>query len=372
MKNIRRMNKMEEEKEGGSGKIIENNSEILFIYDAKMCNPNGDPDDENRPRMDYNRSINLVSDVRLKRYIRDYLMDYKKDKEGEPLTVFVRKIDGVAVNAKTSLATILDKENKAKIDITGKEVETFLERAVDVRMFGAIIPDVRFKEKKGNVTFTGPIQFNWGYSLNKVTVPMESSGITSHFQTGKITEEEESTKGSGAMGKDYRVDYSLIAFHGIISAKRAENTKLTEKDIDLFDEAMIKAIPLEATTRSKTGQSPLLYIRVEYNTPEFFSGDFRRYVKIAEKGSDKEMPFDGTAKLRSSADYTLDLTDLSGKLSKHSDKIAKIHFWKSQDIKIKGWEDRDGKVKTKNSAENKIEIPITALPKTERTTKEES
>ena len=53
---------------------IENNSEILFIYDAKMCNPNGDPDDENKPRMDYDRNINLVSDLRLKRYIRDYLM----------------------------------------------------------------------------------------------------------------------------------------------------------------------------------------------------------------------------------------------------------------------------------------------------------
>ncbi|KUK99827.1 MAG: CRISPR-associated protein, Csh2 family, partial [Methanomicrobiales archaeon 53_19] len=44
---------------------IKNNSDILFIYDARMSNPNGDPDDENKPRMDYNRNINLVSDVRL-------------------------------------------------------------------------------------------------------------------------------------------------------------------------------------------------------------------------------------------------------------------------------------------------------------------
>ena len=49
-----------------------NNSDILFLYDAKLCNPNGDPDDENKPRMDYERNVNLVSDVRLKRYIRDY------------------------------------------------------------------------------------------------------------------------------------------------------------------------------------------------------------------------------------------------------------------------------------------------------------
>ncbi len=51
---------------------IEHNSEILFIYDAKMSNPNGDMDNENKPRMDYDTSTNLVSDVRLKRYVRDY------------------------------------------------------------------------------------------------------------------------------------------------------------------------------------------------------------------------------------------------------------------------------------------------------------
>lgn len=243
--------------ERDSIKKIENNSEILYIYDARMCNPNGDPDDENKPRMDYHRSINLVSDVRLKRYIRDYLGDYKKD---ETTIIFVSKSEGAVVNAKTSLATILNVKNKDKIEIDGNQINEFLDKAIDVRMFGAIIPDVTFKDRKGNVTYTGPIQFNWGHSLNKVTGPMESNGITSHFQTGKTTEEGESEKGSGAMGKDYRVDYSIIAFHGIISAKRAEHTHLIDMDIELFDDAMIHAIPLEATSRSKFEQHPLLYI----------------------------------------------------------------------------------------------------------------
>ena len=119
---------------------------------------------------------------------------------------------------------------------------------------------------------------------------MDSSTITSTFAGAS---EDHST-----MGKDYRVDYSLIAFHGIISAKRAEYTLLTDEDIDLFDDAMIHAIPLEATTRSKTGQYPLLYIRIEYNNSEFFIGDLRRYVKIINKYG-KEMLFDETAKLRS-------------------------------------------------------------------------
>jgi CRISPR-associated protein Csh2 len=259
-------------------------------------------------------------------------------------------------------------KNEAKIKVTKDQVEDFLSKAVDVRMFGAIIPDVTFQEGKGNVTFTGPIQFNWGYSLNKVTGPMESSGITSHFQSGKITEEEESTKGSGAMGKDYRVDYSLIAFHGIISAKRAENTNLSDEDIDLFDDAMINAIPLEATSRSKTGQSPLLYIRVEYNTPEFFLGDFRRYVKLAK--NEGNMPFDDTAKLSSPADYMLDLTKLREKLEKHKGKIANIYFWKCEDLEINGWELKNGdawkwKYEENGTKEETIQIIELPVPKKE-------
>src|SRR5659263_448140 len=81
---------------------IQNNSEILFLYDAKMCNPNGDPDDENKPRMDYDRGINLVSDVRLKRYIRDYLMDYRNE------TIFVSKVNRETVDATGRLKKLIE------------------------------------------------------------------------------------------------------------------------------------------------------------------------------------------------------------------------------------------------------------------------
>ena len=310
-------------------KIVDKNSDILFIYEAKMCNPNGDPDDENKPRIDYERSINLVSDVRLKRYIRDYLMDFKGK------TIFVSKKDGV-VNAKKRLATILNLKDTKKIKLSSEQLNIFKQKAIDVRMFGAIIPDVQKKEGNVNVTFTGPIQFNWGYSLNKVTGPIESSGITSHFQTGKSSEEEESTKGAGAMGKDYRVAYSIIAFHGIISAKRAEKTELKWDDINLLDEAMIHAIPLEATTRSKIGQHPLLYIRIEYTTDDFFLDDLRKYVKIADN-SGEEIPFEKTEKLSSVKEYKLDLTPLSKKLKNFADKINKIYFWKNDELEIEGW-----------------------------------
>lgn len=327
--------------------IIKNNSEILFIYDARMCNPNGDPDDENKPRMDYDRNINLVSDLRLKRYIRDYLMDYKNR------VIFVRKIDKANVNAKKSLSVILNIEDKKKIEITDQQVDVFLRKAIDVRLFGAIIPDVKFSSSKSNTIFTGPIQFNWGYSLNKVTGPMDSNSITSHFQTGKTSEEEESSKGMGAIGKDFRVAYSIIAFHGIISAKRAEHTYLTNNDLALFDEAMIRAIPLEATTRSKTGQSPLLYIRVEYNTPEFFIGDLRKYLKLVDE-REQDISFDKSSKLSGPKEYRLDLKELKKILETYKERIAKIYFWKHEDIAVNNWNlGNDGKWKYESEEEGK-------------------
>jgi len=338
-------------------KAIERNSEILYIYDARMCNPNGDPDDENKPRMDYTQNINLVSDVRLKRYIRDYLMDYKGG------VIFVSKVEGKTVDATNRLKKLIennkeDIKNDEKLkDLLDKNLPNeknlskhlpwLLSKLVDIRFFGATMPIKSDVGRGASITFTGPIQFNWGYSLNKVSGPINSSTITSTFAGAG---EDYST-----MGKDFRVDYSLIAFHGIISAKRAEHTNLTDEDIDLFDDAMINAIPLEATTRSKTGQYPLLYIRIEYNTSEFFLGDLRRYVKIADREG-KEMPVEETGKLRSPDDYTLDLSKLCERLIDCSERILRVHLWKHDDLRIRGWNIDNGKIID-------TQISVVSLPK---------
>jgi len=328
-------------------KIIEKNSEILFLYDARMCNPNGDPDDENKPRMDYTKSVNLVSDVRLKRYIRDYWMDYM-GKE-----VFISKVEDKTVDAKGRLKHLVlnnlesfksekgfkdvmpkpDKPQDMKLDKLGNHMPWLLSKLIDVRFFGATMPIKSETGKGSSITFTGPVQFNWGYSLNKVTGPIESNTITSTFAGAK--------EDFSSMGKDYRLAYSIIAFHGIISATRAKYTQLTENDVSLLDEALIKSIPLEATSRSKLGQHPLLYIRVEYNTAEFFHGDLRPYVKITDVEGN-ELPFNKTTDLRSPQDYSLDLKILSEKLKANTSKISKVYCWFNSDLKIINWDfDKD-------------------------------
>lgn len=269
-----------------------NNSEILYIYDAKLTNPNGDPDEENRPRMDYEREINLVSDLRLKRYVRDYLID-------KGFQIFVQSVNDKPVTAEGRV--------KALKDTT---VDTILNELIDVRLFGATMP-----VKGDNKTFIGPVQFNWGYSLNKVEL-LESS-ITSHFSSG-------ADKSQGAIGKDYRVKYSLIAFSGVISGKRAEKTRLSEEDVSLLDEAMKNAIPALAT-RSKIGQYPRLYLRVEYIDNQIILGDMRDYIKLKEKNES----------IRDIKEVTLDIEELQEFLNKNKDRIKCIHYFADDRLEIK-------------------------------------
>ncbi len=196
--------------------------------------------------------------------------------------------------------------------------DDLLSELVDVRFFGATMPIKGEKNKPGSSRkFIGPVQFNWGYSLNKVTL-VGSNGITSHFSS-------ESEKTQGAMGKDYRVDYSLIAFHGIISAKRAEKTKLTDDDICLLDKAIVNSIPLMAT-RTKVGQYPRLYLRLEYNSPEYLLGDLRKYITI---DSDAKSP------VRFVTDFNMNLSELKKFLDNNKGKIQKVNWWVHKDLQIK-------------------------------------
>lgn len=293
--------------------IYSKNSEILFIYDAKMCNPNGDPDDENKPRRDYLTNKNLVSDVRLKRYIRDYL-------ESIGFEIFVSKIDGKSVTADERLRIFFKEQgkdvnlNKLKED----DLKFILSKLIDIRFFGATLPIKGSEEGSKGVSsnFTGPIQFSWGYSLNKVDI-VESSSITSTF-SGKVEE-------YGTFGKDWRVYYSLISFYGIISGYRAIETQLSNEDVNIFDKAVINSIPKMASTRSKIGQTPRFYLRVEYKDKETFLGDLRSFVKL-----DKE------EELRDINDFEINFDNLYELLTKNKEKIEKIYCFEDSELKIKG------------------------------------
>jgi CRISPR-associated protein Csh2 len=303
--------------------IIKNNSDFLFLYEAIQCNPNGDPDQENRPRMDTDTDTNLVTDTRIKRYIRDFLKmqgtEIFVDMEGTSKVSSNTKLEAVIkrlLENEAHLVSVLTpefttkwadikKESKAK-DVVSiikfmkdkknkalcYDLNLFLlahivkQQFIDIRLFGSAFAIEGF-----NRSYIGPVQMNWGYSLHKVKL-MESNSIVA------IMNDDNST-----FGKDYRVHYSLLAFNGTVNRFAAQHTELTETDMELFRNALWQAIPA-LPTRSKINQYPQLYVELVYNDGYFNGhfGDLRQYVKVASKVKEKE--------IRNHDDFNLDTSAL--------------------------------------------------------------
>jgi len=287
-----------------------NNSEILFLFDAKRANPNGDMDRENKPRMDIDTDTNLVSDVRLKRYLRDY---WKKVKGKD---IFISE---EAEKAENRVQQILDRKPSKKKPVSDEDLLKIADTCCDVKFFGAVLGT-----PGGNSHLTGPVQFNWGYSLNRVEL-QDTKTITSSFSSGE------------GVGKDYRVKYSFIAFSGGISGLTAQDTNLTADDIKLLDEAMIKAIPLNRT-RSKIGQTPRFYLRVELKDNQSYLNDLREYINLDYKVAEIEV--------REINQCEVDIDELITYLNDNKDKINIVHYW------------IDGKVEFKNSGLDELEDDI--------------
>ena len=318
------------------------NADILFLYDAKLCNPNGDPDDENKPRMDDLTRRCLVSDVRLKRYLRDYWISKASDRSGSVdasagngrvvQDVWVRKgDDGETVSASERVKSLADQFTKE----TGKEVGSskpppefvtwILARLIDVRLFGATMTiKAGTGESKGaSQSITGPVQFNWGYSLHPVEL-VSSSSITSLF-AGRDTAD----KGDyGTIGKDWRLHYALIGFHGHVSRSRAMASGLQPSDVDYLEDALLHALSEEAVSRSKLGQTPRLYLQIQYKGAAPPLGDPRDYITV-----ESDLPRE---KFRSVKDYHLNVSGLATKLDSIKDGIAAVRWWSHPDFQVVG------------------------------------
>ena len=288
-------------------------SELVFLYDIQYANPNGDPLDDNKPRIDPSTGINLVSDVRLKRTIRDHLNNFKGEE------IFVREIEddgGHIQDAKMRAEDFLYDEDNNKLDKSKltlnsmKEImkNNILNSCIDVRLFGGTIPIELKKNKGSSITLTGPVQFRFGKSLHKVE-PMFIKG-TGAFASGK-------DKGQKTFREEYIVPYSLISFYGIINENTAKHSNLTNEDIKKLVDAIWNGTK-NLISRSKMGQTPRLLIKVNYKENNYHIGDLDRCLFIKSDVNDEE--------IRSSNDYVIDITKLIEILLKNKDNIENIEY----------------------------------------------
>lgn len=301
---------------------IQNRSEILFLYDVKDANPNGDPNDENKPRMDEETGINIVTDVRLKRTIRDYLHEYKK------MEIFVREIEtsqGFIQDAKmraddfTSEQFRKEINNKTLNNYKEEVAKNIIMECIDVRLFGATMP-LEFKEnnkiKTGSITYTGPVQFNLGRSLHQVSM-MYMKG-TGAFASGKEATQK-------TFREEYILPYSFIAFHGVINENAAKHSKMTEEDKKLLLEAIWNGTK-NLISRSKFGHNPRLLFVIDYKEQNFFIGDLIHKIMFK---SDKR-----SEEIRSINDFSIDISGLISEMEKVKDKIGKIKYFNDPGLKL--------------------------------------
>lgn len=291
--------------------IIEKRAEVLFLYDVKDNNPNGDPLDGNKPRIDEETGINIVTDVRLKRTIRDYLMNFK-DKE-----IFVREIadnEGKIQDAKMRANDFLK-----NVDVKGKGFNEqkeiiqnkILEECIDVKLFGATIPlDLKVEKKNitGSITLTGPVQFRMGRSLHKVELKYIKG-------TGAFASKAGATQKT--FREEYVLPYSLIAFYGIINENAAKQTGLTEADVKILLEGIWNGTK-NLISRSKAGHEPRLLLKINYKENNFHIGDLDKLIKIETEKRDEE--------IRDIGEVNLNTDELIAKLVAEKNTVESIEY----------------------------------------------
>jgi CRISPR-associated protein Csd2 len=208
---------------------IKNRYDFVFYFDVKDGNPNGDPDAGNLPRIDAETGNGLVTDVCIKRKVRNYVLMTKGAKR--PFDIFIKE--------KSVLNNLIDEAHeddevskKEKGDKTEAARLWMCKNYYDIRTFGAVMSTGK---NAGQVR--GPVQLTFARSVDPI-VALEHS-----ITRMAVATEAEAEKQSGdnrTMGRKYTVPYGLYRTHGFISAHIASTIGFKEDDLKLFWEAMQK------------------------------------------------------------------------------------------------------------------------------------
>ena len=319
---------------------LSNRHEFLFLYDIRMGNPNGDPD-ENRPRRLPDGTV-YVTDVRLKRFVRDWLKtqgqsilvdrpedaatnltgrlqhflnlnntpEALKEDVQEYLKLAASKPQKKAKAKKKGDEEDSDAESEAEVssdnssEPLGRKLVTIILKAfIDARLFGSSLAFKDWDVAPRPKTLTGAVQINMGESKNK---PQEVDiAGTSIFASS-------AEKTQGTFTTFYGLRYGLFAFNGLANEHSARLSRLTDADYELLLTALWKSVSSSPTanTRSKAGQVPRLLVDVTFKLKsEFQYGCLLDYVTVVPNAEILESDLAGPQ------DYKLDCSKLIERLS---------------------------------------------------------
>lgn len=276
--------------------IIENRYDFALLFDCQDGNPNGDPDSDNSPRFDPETFQGLVSDVCLKRKIRDYVCYAKSsgDAPAEKNGIFVLSGHTLESNQRRPFEALAESD---KIEAKGKNTApTDIEKArawmcknfFDVRAFGAVMSTTDFN--CGQVR--GPVQLTFARSIDRVLA-------TEHtISRQAFTGEKDIKSGTGTLGRKHTVAYGLYVAHGFINPVFAAKTGFDDEDLKLLWKALANLFELDRSAARGTMSTRGLYIfKHDSKLGNAQAQRLFESIKVEKK--------DGVESPRSFADYTV-------------------------------------------------------------------
>lgn len=220
---------------------IEKRYDFVYLFDCQDGNPNGDPDADNSPRYDPETFQGLVSDVCLKRKIRDWVFQAQQDSTGVKKGYDIFVMSGNTLESRQRLPfDNLQLSAKAK-DTAASDIEKarayMCENFFDIRAFGAVMSTTDFN--CGQVR--GPVQVTFARSIDRV-LTTEHTISRQAFTTEK---EKESKSGPGTFGRKHTVAYGLYRAHGFINPAFAAKTGFSADDLQLLWRALANMFDLD-------------------------------------------------------------------------------------------------------------------------------
>ncbi len=242
---------------------ITNRYDFVFLYDVKDGNPNGDPDQANLPRVDIENQEGLVTDVCIKRKVRNYVQ--LKHENNSPNDIFIRQ--GNILNP------IIEGANGEKPE---EKQKSLCEQYFDIRTFGAVLST----GKTPAGTVRGPVQFTFSRSFDRI-YQADHSITRCVVTTQKEADSQKDREHASTFGRKATVPYALYQMHGFISARDAQKTGFSDNDLELLWEALLNAFEHDrAAARGEMNPRKLVVFKHDSDLGNARSGELFERVSV--------------------------------------------------------------------------------------------
>lgn len=277
---------------------VDKRYDFMMLFDVTDGNANGDPDAGNLPRVDPETMQGIVTDVALKRKVRDYVQLTRHDAAG--YDIFIKQRGILTREQQKAYAALgIEDDNEISISKVNDAREWMCANYYDVRMFGAVMTGKKYKA--GQVR--GPLQLTFARSCDPITpldITITRVALTNPSDSDKNVPEDETEARHGQMGRKAYVPYGLYIVYGFYSPAFAKQTGVSPEDLGIFWESLINMWDLDRSAARGRMATRGLYVfeheSVYGNAPSHLLFD---KIKISKKDS-VEIP-------RSSNDYKIDI-----------------------------------------------------------------